>query len=233
MWLSTPPTYLSNACAHRMSTGSWCTPSNLSGQLDHRDYGSTTSRLFRLWVRFRFRYGNGNGGRWIFELILINWNSSSSSALSEEDEGLSIVATYLQSMEQLYSQYYLAEHGKITKSQVQMRLLLDNYRYNRPEIFHSYLRITPTCFDDLVAAIADDEVFQNNANNFQMPVEEQVAIALYHFGHYGNSASTAVPWRLQCTLEWDMELYILLRPVVRPIPYRIHIVLLVIHHSYI
>ncbi len=103
------------------------------------------------------------------------------------------MATYLQSMEQLYSQYYLAEHGKITKSQVQMRLLLDNYRYNRPEIFHSYLRITPTCFDDLVAAIADDEVFQNNANNFQMPVEEQVAIALYHFGHYGNSASTAVP----------------------------------------
>jgi len=25
---------------------------------------------------------------------------------------------------------------------------------------------------------------------FQMPVEEQVAIALYRFGHYGNSAST-------------------------------------------
>jgi len=97
-------------------------------------------------------------------------SSSSSSASSEDDEGPSIVDTYLQSTEQLYSQCYLAERGKITKSQDQMWLLLDDYRYNRPEIFHSYLRITPECFDDLVAAIADDEV-------------------LYHFIHFGSHAS--------------------------------------------
>jgi len=60
----------------------------------------------------------------------------------------------------------VAERGKITKSQVQMWLLLDDYRYNRPEIFRSYLQITPKCFDDLVAAIADDEVFHNNAKIF-------------------------------------------------------------------
>jgi hypothetical protein len=117
-------------------------------------------------------------------------SSSSSSASSEYDEGPSIVDSYLHSMEQLYSQRYLAERGKITKSQVQMRLLLDDYKYNRPEIFRSYLRITPECFDDLVIAIADDEVFHSNSNNPQMPVEEQVAITLYRFGHYGNSAST-------------------------------------------
>ncbi|CAA7257434.1 unnamed protein product [Cyclocybe aegerita] len=60
---------------------------------------------------------------------------------------------------------------------------------NHPEIFRSYLRITPACFDDLVSAIEDDEVFSNNSQNDQMPVTEQVAIALYHFGHYGNAAS--------------------------------------------
>ncbi|KAF8240131.1 hypothetical protein L208DRAFT_1552182 [Tricholoma matsutake] len=36
----------------------------------------------------------------------------------------------------------------------------------------------------------DDEVFYNNSNNAQMPVEEQAVIALYHLGHYGNVAST-------------------------------------------
>jgi hypothetical protein len=37
--------------------------------------------------------------------------------------------------------------------------------------------------------IKDDSIFHNNSNNPQMPVAEQVAIALYHFGHYGNAAS--------------------------------------------
>ena len=53
-----------------------------------------------------------------------------------------------------------------------------------------YLHIDPACFDDLVTVIHDDEVFQNNSNNPQVPVDEQVAIALYCFGHYGNAAST-------------------------------------------
>ncbi|KIM75657.1 hypothetical protein PILCRDRAFT_78650 [Piloderma croceum F 1598] len=57
-------------------------------------------------------------------------------------------------------------------------------------IFGSYLHINPTCFDDLVNVICDDEIFQNNSNNPQMPVDEQLAIALYRFGHYKNTAST-------------------------------------------
>jgi hypothetical protein len=39
-------------------------------------------------------------------------------------------------------------------------------------------------------AIKDDEIFHNNSNNAQMPMEQQLAIALYRFGHYGNAAST-------------------------------------------
>jgi hypothetical protein len=48
----------------------------------------------------------------------------------------------------------------------------------------------PSCFDDLVKVICDDEVFHNNSNNKQMPVDEQLAIALYRFGHYRNAAGT-------------------------------------------
>lgn len=32
-------------------------------------------------------------------------------------------------------------------------------------------------------------MFYNNSNNAQLPVETQLAIALYHFGHDGNAAS--------------------------------------------
>jgi hypothetical protein len=97
---------------------------------------------------------------------------------------------YVDAMAELYSEWYLNEHWKIDKSPVLLRLLLDNYKYSHPEIFHSYLQINPDCFDNLVTTIQDDEVFHNNSNNSQMPVEEQVAIALYRFGHYGNAASS-------------------------------------------
>lgn len=41
-------------------------------------------------------------------------------------------------------------------------------------------------FDLLVEAIQDDPVFTNESRNPQMPVEQQLAIALYRFGRNGN-----------------------------------------------
>ncbi|KAL1724902.1 hypothetical protein EV714DRAFT_185168, partial [Schizophyllum commune] len=66
---------------------------------------------------------------------------------------------------------------------------LNEYKTHCPEIFRSYLRITPACFDALVDILGDDPVFQNNSHNKQMPVAHQLVIALYRFGHYGNTAS--------------------------------------------
>ena len=41
-----------------------------------------------------------------------------------------------------------------------------------------------------MAAIEDHAVFQSgDSDHSQMPVEQQLAIALYLFGHYGNAAS--------------------------------------------
>jgi hypothetical protein len=50
--------------------------------------------------------------------------------------------------------------------------------------------MTPKCFDKLVETLSPHPAFQNESSNVQMPVEQQLAIALYRFGHYGNAAST-------------------------------------------
>jgi hypothetical protein len=51
------------------------------------------------------------------------------------------------------------------------------------------MRMGPATFDALVAAIETDEVFHNESHHAQMPVEQQLAIVLYRFGHFGNAAS--------------------------------------------
>ncbi|KIJ93235.1 hypothetical protein K443DRAFT_125668 [Laccaria amethystina LaAM-08-1] len=69
-------------------------------------------------------------------------------------------------------------------------MLLTQYKTGFPDIFCSYLRITPECFDSLLESIQHHEAFQNNSNNPHMPIERQLAIELYRFGHFGNGLST-------------------------------------------
>ena len=116
--------------------------------------------------------------------------SDDDTSESEDEEGPSQVEDHLHSIPALYTDHYYNTHKSITKTDVNLRLLLEDYKINRPEIFRSYLQITPDCFDDLVSIIKDDDIFLNNSNNEQMGVKHQVAIALYRFGHYGNAVST-------------------------------------------
>jgi hypothetical protein len=116
-------------------------------------------------------------------------NSSSSDSSSDDEHVPSISDMLLESLGELYSKRYLKERGQIDKSEDHLQLLLTNWKVNWPEIFRSYLRITPQCFDDLVATLRDDSIFHHDSNNQQTPVDKQVAIALYRFGHYGNAAS--------------------------------------------
>jgi hypothetical protein len=118
-----------------------------------------------------------------------SWSSSSSSS-DDSDEEMTAADDYIHSLAELYSQRYLATREEIPKSAEFLNLLLHEYKVSRPELFRSYLRIEPDCFDSLVATISDDPVFHNNSNNSQMPVDQQAAIALYRFGHFGNAAST-------------------------------------------
>ena len=117
-------------------------------------------------------------------------SSDTDTSSSDNEEPPTASDVLLDVIAQLYSTHYYNTRELIPKDSNQLHLLLYNYKINRPEIFRSYLRVSPGCFDDLVEAIKDDEIFHNNSNNAQMPVEQQLAIALYRFGHYGNAAST-------------------------------------------
>jgi hypothetical protein len=47
----------------------------------------------------------------------------------------------------------------------------------------------PTTFNNLLEKISDDSVFTNNSPNMQTPIETQLGIVLWRFGHSGNVAS--------------------------------------------
>src|ERR1700729_3213745 len=115
---------------------------------------------------------------------------SSSSESSSDDEPLLASDAFLNVMDQLWSKHYFTTREAITKDSNQLYLLLHDYKINWPEIFRSFLCISPGCFDAVVEVIKDDEIFHNNSNNPQMPVEQQLAIALYHFSHYENATIT-------------------------------------------
>ncbi|KAJ7735368.1 hypothetical protein B0H16DRAFT_1327126 [Mycena metata] len=59
----------------------------------------------------------------------------------------------------------------------------------RPDHFRQNLRVSPATFDKLVKELERDPVFFNDSNHPQLPVEQQLAVALYRFGHNGNAAS--------------------------------------------
>ncbi|KAF8580684.1 hypothetical protein K439DRAFT_1237987, partial [Ramaria rubella] len=60
---------------------------------------------------------------------------------------------------------------------------------NHPTLFRSLLHISPRTFDALFSKIEHHPVFQNNSDNQQIPVDHQLAVVLYRFGHFGNAAT--------------------------------------------
>ncbi|KAJ7127999.1 hypothetical protein C8R44DRAFT_830346 [Mycena epipterygia] len=78
-----------------------------------------------------------------------------------------------------------------------MRHVLTALKDTRPDLFREELRISPYTFDRLVDTLSDDPVFTNDSRNGQMPIEYQLAIALFRFGHSGNAAG------LQKVANWS------------------------------
>jgi hypothetical protein len=74
--------------------------------------------------------------------------------------------------------------------------ILTHLKTEREDHFHEALHKNPTTFDALVYAIEHDPIFTNNSNIPQTPIEEQLAITLYRFGHDGNSSG------LQSVANW-------------------------------
>lgn len=68
-------------------------------------------------------------------------------------------------------------------------------KHEDPQQFRELLHITPYIFDKLCKKLLDNPVFFNNSNNPQIPVEEQLVVTLYRFGHNGNAAGQALVGR--------------------------------------
>lgn len=96
----------------------------------------------------------------------------------------------------LYATRYEAARNTLPRGPAFLPHVLQVLKLSRPDKFREKLRINPVTFDHLVVRLQDDPVFSNNSGNSQISVEEQVAITLYRFGHFGNAAS------LQSVADW-------------------------------
>ena len=96
-------------------------------------------------------------------------------------------------IQQMYSTCYEEPcNERISHPPAQMPHILDIFKAKRPNYFCKILRITPHTIDKLCKKIQHDPIFFNNSNNAQIPVEEQLAITLYCFGHNGKCGQPSI-----------------------------------------
>ncbi|KIJ35719.1 hypothetical protein M422DRAFT_261901 [Sphaerobolus stellatus SS14] len=131
----------------------------------------------------------------LFKLFFLQLLAEGEQAMIEdpdyEDEYMDtpFSTTILETICKLQEKRYLQQCIAIRKSEALLHLVLGEYKAVRPELFRIYHRVMPATFDTIIANLRDNPVFHNNSENEQLPVEIQVAVALHHFGHFGNAAS--------------------------------------------
>ena len=96
----------------------------------------------------------------------------------------------------MYATRYELPRDGLPRGPSYLHHILTQLKTEREDHFRGALRINPTTFDALVSAIEHDPIFTNNSYYSQMPVEEQLAITLYRFGHDGNASG------LQAVANW-------------------------------
>ena len=72
----------------------------------------------------------------------------------------------------------------------QLYLVLVEYKEDDPKCFRRNLRVSPSTFDALVVCLEDHPIFHNKSHTAQQyPIEIQLVIVPFRFGHDGNAAS--------------------------------------------
>ncbi|KAF7323379.1 DDE Tnp4 domain-containing protein [Mycena chlorophos] len=96
----------------------------------------------------------------------------------------------------LYAKRYTVPRVPLIRpEESQLHTCLKKWKHFDKASFRGDLRVWPTTFDRLLEKIEGHPIFTNNSNNGQTPVEIQLAVALYQFGHDGNGVSLqAVAW---------------------------------------
>lgn len=91
-------------------------------------------------------------------------------------------------LQDMYAHRYESPRDAFPHGPVFMRHVLGTMKDTRPDLFRQEVRMSPFTFDRLVKELENDPVFGNDSNHGQMPVEDQVAITLFRFGHSGNAS---------------------------------------------
>ena len=99
-------------------------------------------------------------------------------------------------VETMYAQRYEMSRRTLPRGPAYLHHVLGTLKNDCSDHFREALRISPGTFDKIIDLIMHDPVFSNNSNHPQIPIEMQLAIALYQFGHDGNSTS------LQSVANW-------------------------------
>ncbi|KAJ7333948.1 hypothetical protein DFH08DRAFT_1019754 [Mycena albidolilacea] len=94
-----------------------------------------------------------------------------------------------QSVEAMHAQRYEMPRNAFPCGPAFMPHVLTELKNTRADLFREELRVSPSTFDQLVGALSDDPVFTNDSCNGQMPIENQLVIVLFRFGHSGNAAA--------------------------------------------
>ncbi|KDQ48956.1 hypothetical protein JAAARDRAFT_128009 [Jaapia argillacea MUCL 33604] len=92
-------------------------------------------------------------------------------------------------VQDMYAHHYEMPRNTLPRGPAYLPHVLTSQKLQRPDQFREALRVTPATFDEMVKELTIDPVFSNNSQNAQLPVETQLAITLYRFGHNGNGAS--------------------------------------------
>ncbi|KNE95569.1 hypothetical protein PSTG_11060 [Puccinia striiformis f. sp. tritici PST-78] len=126
--------------------------------------------------------------------------ADSDSSSDEEDLNTDLIF-YLQAV---HSQQYFGPRRRLA-------LAPDNsdWLMNRLDdrAFKQEFRMSHSSFVKLVERISGDDVFQNNSNNPQRPVQEQLMISLKRFGCYGNGVAVGFLARFFRVGQGTIELY--------------------------
>ncbi|KAJ7219519.1 hypothetical protein GGX14DRAFT_560601 [Mycena pura] len=124
-------------------------------------------------------------------------DDSGSDAASDLETRPPILRRWIQrEIDTMYDNRYEAPRTALPRGPSYLHYVLTTFKSGRPDHFRQALRIGPETFDALLITIQQDSVFANNSNNAQLPVDQQLAVALYRFGHDGNGAS------LQSVANW-------------------------------
>jgi len=110
--------------------------------------------------------------------------SSDGTTTEEEDDDLFASPLFLLSY--FESVRYINRKSSVPKSRQYMESVLPELDDDK---FKSEMRVSRDAFRFILNQIQDRQVFMNRSFNKQLPVQDQLSVALYRFGRYGNGAS--------------------------------------------